>query len=128
MESLILEKDLVIKASNAIIKSAIKATIKDIGILYPSILTWKGDYQHCQIRTKRRPFSEEAIEQLEKKVKSINCLCKDGITRTFKIKKIEAFTAKCRSGARAARCVNVYYSVKDSSEVRSLFQIEYSVN
>lgn len=108
-ENLLREKEVLLKASRAILKSAIKGTKKSIELFYPSLLKWDESRRYYQIWTER-PFCEEMIEYLGKDIKSIKCLCEDGEERTFEIKKIEAFIGYGkRRNSIPKRCVNVYY-------------------
>ena len=128
IDELLFEKEYTIKATKSIIKAAIKGMIKDIRLCYPSLLTWREEYRFFQLRTKRRPFSQNMINEFGKTVKSISVPCKDGIVRFFDIK-IEAFFGYGRQkNCRAKECVNVYFSLRDPSKKDNQIPIEYGVN
>jgi hypothetical protein len=110
LEDIVYEKGLAITVSKSIIKAAIKGTAKFIVLCYPYLLKWPDDHRYFQLRTKRRPFKEDVIEELGKSFKSLTCVCKDGVERTFEVKKIEAFlgVGKTRRSI-PKKCVNVYF-------------------
>jgi hypothetical protein len=128
IDSLLYEKELTIKAANSIIKAALKGTNKMIRLCYPSLLKWDEKSRFFQLRTKRRPFSEDVINELGKNIQSISCICQDGIVRIFEIK-IEAFWGYGRqSNSRPIRCINIYFSLRDPSKMKNQIPVEYMVN
>ncbi len=128
IDDLLFEKEYTIKATTSIIKAAIKGTIKDIRLCYPSLLTWKEESRFFQLRTKRRPFSENMINEFGKTVKPISITCKDGIVRFFEIK-IDAFLGYGpKSNSRPKWCVNVYYSLRDPFKRENQVPVEFGAN
>ena len=111
-KDLLREKKVLLKATRAILKSAIKGTKKRIELFYPSLLKWDESRRYYQLWTER-PFCEEMIEYLGRDIKSIKCLCEDGKERTFEINKIEAFIGYGpKRNSTPKQCVNVYFCCK----------------
>ena len=128
IDNLLFEKEYTIKTTKSIIKAAIKGTIKDIRLCYPALLNWKEESRSFQLRTKRRPFSENMINEFGKTVQSISVTCKDGIVRIFDVK-IEAFWGRGRRRAtRSKACVNVYFTLRDPSKKDNPISVEYGAN
>lgn len=128
IDDLLFEKEYTVKATKSIIKAAIKGTINDIKLGYPSLLNLQEEYRINQLRTKRRPFSENMINEFGKTVQSISVTCKDGIVRIFDIK-IEAFWGYSPVRKQTPKgCVNVYYSLRDPSKKENQIPVEYGAN
>lgn len=128
IDNLLFEKEYTIKTTKSILKAAIKGTIKDIRLCYPALLNWREESRSFQLRTKRRPFSENMINEIGKTVESISVTCKDGIVRIFDVK-IEAFWgSRRRRNSRSNGCVNVYYSLRDPSKKDNPISVEYGAN
>ncbi len=112
VEELIVEKELVVKSSLKIINSSLRATSKWIDLCYPAIMNWNEKDWNYKLRTQIRPFRKDVIEELGKRIKSITCVCRDGVERTFGIKKIECYYGGGRKGRyRISGFVNVYFEV-----------------
>jgi len=128
IDNLSSEKELTIKASRSIIKAAIKGTMKDIHLCYPSLLKWREESRYFQLRTTRRPFSEYMINEFGKTVKPISVTCKDGLVRIFDIK-IDAFLGYGpKRNSRPTKCVNVHFSLRDPSRKDNPISVEYGAN
>jgi len=128
IDELLFEKELTIKATQSIIRAAIKGTIKEISFCYPALLSWREESRCFQLRTKRRPFSENMINEFGKTVKPISVTCKDGLVRIFDIK-IDAFLGYGpKRNSRPTKCVNVHFSLRDPSRKDNPISVEYGVN
>lgn len=128
IDDLLFEREYTIKATNSIIKAAIKGTMKWIRLCYPSLLKWDEKDRYSQLRTKRRPFSENMINEFGKTIQSISVICEDGIVRIFDIK-IDAFWGYRRQrNSRPKACVNVYYSLREPSQKKNQIPVEYGAN
>jgi hypothetical protein len=128
IDDLLFEKEYTIKATNSIIKAAIKGTMKWIRLCYPSLLKWNEKDRYSQLRTKRRPFSENMINEFGKTVHSISVTCEDGMVRIFDIK-IEAFWGYRRqSNSRPKACVNLYFSLREPSQKKNQIPVEFGAN
>ena len=128
IDDLLFEKELTIKTTKSILKAAIKGAIKDVSLYYPTLLGWREDSLFSQLRTNRRPFSENMIIEFGKTIHAISVPCKDGLVRVFDIK-IDAFYGYGQQRKRKlTRCVNVYYSLRKPSESNNQIPVEYGIN